>query len=248
MKFLLVTDLDNTLIGEHESTIALNQLLSPIRDRLHLIYATGRSFNSYQQLYKDFHLSAGQSLLEPDYLVTGVGSEIYERDRRDPVWASTLSQGWDRSAIALLVESMPELVLQSPDGQNQWKLSYCANSQNNKLVVEQLKQRLQGAGLSAQVIFSSDRDVDILPSASGKGKAVDYLRTQLDIPKARTLVCGDSGNDITMFEQRTLGVVVNNAQSELLEWHRLNFDPNHYLARSTYAEGIIEAINYFKLM
>jgi len=98
------------------------------------------------------------------------------------------------------------------------------------------------------VIFSSDRDLDIVPSNSGKGEAVSYLRQKLQIAPQATLVCGDSGNDISMFQQRTLGVIVSNSQPELIDWHKSNQCVDRYLAKSSYAWGILEALAHFKLI
>ena len=70
MKFLLVTDLDNTLVGDDEATQVLNQRLQSKRSQICLVYATGRSYASTCELI------AQKQLLEPDYLIAGVGSEI----------------------------------------------------------------------------------------------------------------------------------------------------------------------------
>ncbi|CAN1212844.1 sucrose-phosphate phosphatase [Tumidithrix helvetica PCC 7403] len=247
MKFLLATDLDNTLIGDDRATIALNQKLASAREQVCLVYATGRSLVSYQELCRDFLKRTDQSLLEPDYLVTGVGSQIYSENTLDRKWAEQISRGWEREAIALLAKSMPELLPQSQSEQNQWKLSYLLDSKHNDAIVKELKDRLDQMGIKAQIIFSSDRDLDILPKDSGKGKAVNYLRDKLQIPREYALVCGDSGNDIAMFEQMTLGAIVRNSQQELLVWQQLHSHPYRYLSPSAYAWGILEAIAHFKI-
>ncbi len=246
-KFLLVTDLDNTLIGDHEATIALNQKLSLIRADFYLIYATGRSIVSVQELAQEFEATTRTPLLEPDYLVAGVGSEIYQSSALDQTWADHLSQDWQREAIADLLAACPEFQPQSKAEQNPWKLSYYANSDQNAAAVAKLRHQLASAELAAQVVFSSDRDLDILPRKSGKGQAMKYLREKLQIQPQLTLVCGDSGNDIGLFEQRTLGVMVSNSQPELLDWHRTNPHPDHHRATSPYAWGILEALAHFKL-
>jgi sucrose-6-phosphatase len=242
VKFLLVTDLDNTLIGDDRATITLNQELNIVKENLVLVYATGRSLVSYKDLCYEFLLRTGKSLLEPDYLVAGVGSEIYRRNTLDRDWAGHISSDWERQAIATLANSISELIPQAETEQNPWKLSYLVNSTDNFAIIQNLKRQLNQAGLKAQVVFSSDRDLDILPRNSGKGKAVTYLREKLGITSDRTLVCGDSGNDITMFEQQTLGVIVQNSQHELLEWHQLHSYPQHYVSQKGYAWGILEAI------
>ncbi len=240
MKFLLVTDLDNTLVGDDAATQLLNQRLQSKRSQICLVYATGRSHASTCELI------AQKQLLAPDYLITGVGSEIYQDATLDLDWAEHLSQDWDKMAIASLAQQFKKLKPQSLKDQNPWKISYCLEpAAENSSILQELQQKLTGSGLAAQIIFSSNRDVDILPQTSNKGNAMTYLQKRLQIPSDATLVCGDSGNDISMFEQDVRGVIVANALSELLAWHRECGTKHHYLAGSACAGGIIEGMNYF---
>jgi len=240
MKFLLVTDLDNTLVGDDKATQVLNQFLQSKRSQICLVYATGRSHASTSELI------AQKQLLAPDYLIAGVGSEIYQDGALDLDLAEDLSQGWDKMALASLAQQFSQLKSQSPKEQNPWKISYSLEpAADNSSTVQALQQKLTESGLPAQIIFSSNRDVDILPQTSNKGNAITYLQKRLQIPSEATLVCGDSGNDISMFEQDVRGVIVANALSELLEWHRECGTENHYLAGSACAWGIMEGMAYF---
>lgn len=240
MKFLLVTDLDNTLVGDAQAALALNLRLATLRDRLCLIYATGRSYGSAQRL------KHREQLLQPDFWVTGVGTEIHDQGQEDTVWAEWLAQDWQRDAIATLVQSFPELIPQSSQEQNPRKLSYFLRSPSAESILANLQANLLQMNLAAKIIFSSSEDVDILPIRGDKGLAVTYLREKLQIPAKLTLVCGDSGNDISLFQQSTLGVIVGNAQPELLNWHRQQGQPQHYLSQSSYAWGILEGLFHFK--
>ncbi|NQE34050.1 sucrose-phosphate phosphatase [Microcoleus asticus] len=240
MKFLLVTDLDHTLVGDDEATQVLNQRLHSKRSQICLVYSTGRSHASTCELI------AQKQLLEPDYLIAGVGSEIYQNGALDLDWAEYLSQDWDKMAIASLAKQFSQLKSQSLKEQNPWKISYCLEpTAENSSTLQELQQKLTQSRLAAQIIFSSNRDVDILPHTSNKGNALTYLQKRLQIPSEATLVCGDSGNDISMFEQDVRGVIVANALSELLDWHREYGTENHYLAGSDCAWGIMEGMAYF---
>ena len=284
-KVLLITDLDNTLVGDDLATKKLNHHLSKHRQHYIVVYATGRSYCSAQKLKSE------RELLEPDYWVTGVGTEIYAKNYLDLDWAVQISADWQREAIANLVESeFSELKCQVDQEQNPWKLSFqlpdlCHsqskdNDDNRDLAnikyfdphphylrsnpldsfvlkerdrfksktINQLNIRLQQQQLNAQVIFSSNLDVDILPINANKGNAVVYIQQKLGITSSQTLVCGDSGNDISMFQQPTFGVIVNNAQIELIEWYQIYADKHHYLANSSYASGILEALQKFNLL
>jgi len=240
MKFLLVTDLDNTLVGDDEATQVFNQRLQLQRSQICLVYATGRSHASTCELI------AQKQLLAPDYLIAGVGSEIYQDGILDLDWAEYLSQDWDKMAIASLAQQFSQLKPQSLKEQNPWKISYSLEpAAENSSTVQALQQKLTESGLAAQIIFSSNSDVDLLPQTSNKGNALTYLQKRLQIPSEATLVCGDSGNDISMFEQDVRGVIVANALSELLEWHRECGTKHHYLAGAACAGGIIEGMTYF---
>lgn len=242
MKFLLVTDLDHTLVGDAQALLHLNQKLMAMRSQVGLIYATGRSYASARRLQQQVQL------LEPDFWITGVGTEIYQKEEQNQSWANHLSAGWDRSAIVGLTQAFPELVPQPDADQNPWKISFFLRSQQAEEILATLRHRLAEAGLAAQVVFSSDRDVDILPRQGDKGLAMTHLRQQLQIAPTATLVCGDSGNDISLFQHKTLGVMVGNAQPELRHWYSQHGQTHHYFAQSRYAWGILEALFHFNLL
>jgi sucrose-6F-phosphate phosphohydrolase len=242
MKFLLITDLDNTLVGDPEATEALNQSLQAHSEQFYLVYATGRSYASARQLKQQ------AQLLEPDYWITSVGSEIYHQHQIDSRWSDHLSQNWNRQAVSAIAKQFPALQPQPQSEQNPWKISFWLERSADVEIINQLKEKLQQTTLGVQVVFSSGRDVDLLPSQGNKGNAITYLREQLQVQPKNTLVCGDSGNDISLFQQDARGVIVNNAQPELLHWYYQRRYDWHYLARSPYAGGILEALQYFKFL
>ena len=72
-RFLFVTDLDNTFVGDDDALRELSQLLSKHRQEYgtKIVYATGRSPVLYEELKQE------RNLMEPDALVLSVGTEIY---------------------------------------------------------------------------------------------------------------------------------------------------------------------------
>ncbi|MDJ0846447.1 HAD family hydrolase [Crocosphaera sp.] len=63
--FLLVTALNNTLIGDDTALIILNEVLDKKhRDYdLKIVYSTGRSLELYQQLNHEKHLLSSDALI-----------------------------------------------------------------------------------------------------------------------------------------------------------------------------------------
>ncbi|MEY2984702.1 MAG: hypothetical protein RLZZ568_1319 [Cyanobacteriota bacterium] len=241
MNWLLISDLDNTWVGDQSALEKLQAYLADRRESFYLVYATGRSFGSAKTLQQTV------GLMEPNCWITAVGSEIYDDRGLDRAWANYLSDNWQRETIQAIAAHYPQLTPQSPSEQNPWKISYHLEPDGDPMVIAAIKHNLQKKNLSVQVMFSSGRDVDFLPLRSNKGNATHYLQQRWQIPGEKTLVCGDSGNDISLFETDSRGIIVNNAQAELLAWYDKFGASRHYLAKSPHAAGILEGIAYFKL-
>ncbi|NES21329.1 MAG: HAD-IIB family hydrolase, partial [Symploca sp. SIO3E6] len=109
-----------------------------------------------------------------------------------------------------------------------------------------LESQLKESGLDVKLIYSGDKDLDVLPRNGDKGLAVQFLRKKWQIEPVRTVVCGDSGNDIALFsvgEER--GIIVGNARTELREWYEANKTDYRYLAKEFCAAGILEGLYHF---
>jgi sucrose-6-phosphatase len=244
---LLVTDLDHTLVGNDESLDRLNQILDRYRQTLgtKIVYATGRSISSYREL------ATSRALLAPDALITAVGTEIYvgESTTPDVEWANKLSIDWQRDRIVTIASRFADLEPQPQSEQRSFKVSYYLSPSVVAAVLPQLQELLFQADLDVEIIYSGNKDLDILPRGGDKGRAVQLLRDRWQIDPIETVVCGDSGNDISLFKYGIeRGIIVGNAQSELLLWcdlHPLNY---HYLSSAECAAGILEGLKYFRFV
>lgn len=243
-RFLFLTDLDNTFVGDDDALRELEQLLSQHRQEYgtKIVYATGRSRFLYQELKKE------KNLIDPDALVVSVGTEIYldKSDTPDSSWSEKLSQGWNREVVLSITAEFSELNPQPDTEQGQFKVSFFLEQSVATGVLSQLESMLSESGLDVKLIYSSGIDLDIVPTRSDKGQAMQFLRQKWDFVAERTVACGDSGNDIALFavgEER--GILVGNARPELLQWHNENPANHRYLAKNVCAGGIIEGLKYF---
>jgi sucrose-6-phosphatase len=245
--FLFVTDLDNTLVGDDQALIDLNQQLANHRQRYNskIVYATGRSLYLYSLL------AEAKALLPPDALITSVGTEMYfeqNLEQYDAEWAEILSQGWNRSEIVAIASQFAELQSQPQSEQNPFKISYYLAENVAQTTIAKLKSALTAKGYSIKLIYSAGQDLDLLPQNGDKGLAVQFLRQRWNIPPEQTIVCGDSGNDISMFQGQEKGLIVGNAKPELQEWYTVNKNDNLYLAQSACAGGILEGLRHFNFL
>ena len=245
--FLFVTDLDNTLVGDDAALILLNQELDSHRQQYNskIVYATGRSLYLYRLL------AEAKSLLTPDALITSVGTEMYfdeKHEEYDPEWAEILSQGWNRESIVEIASQFSELQSQPKSEQNPFKISYYLAESVAKTTIAQLRTALNKNGFKIKLIYSAGQDLDLLPRNGDKGLAVKFLRRRWNIAAEQTMVCGDSGNDVSMFQGQEKGLIVGNAKPELLQWYEANKNDNLYLAQSICAGGILEGLKHFNFL
>lgn len=244
---LLITDIDNTLVGNDESLERLNQILDRSRQTwgTKIVYATGRSLESYQDL------ATTQRLLAPDALIAAVGTEIYldPSTTPDAEWTAKLSIKWHRKNVVAIASRFADLEPQPHSEQRPFKVSYYLSPSVVAAVVPQLQELYLHQGLDVEIIYSGNRDLDILPRGGDKGTAVQFLRNRWQVDPIQTVVCGDSGNDISLFKYDVeRGIIVGNAQSELRLWHELHPFNYHYLAVADCAAGILEGLKYFQFV
>lgn len=254
-QFLFITDLDHTLVGDDQAMAQLNQRLEQHRHQnaTKIVYSTGRSLFLYRELIKQ-QKAKQKELLNPDILVCAVGTEIYDNyqdDDQDKLtintkWSNNLSEAWDRDLVVKISAAFTELKPQPESEQRPFKVSYLVEEKIAIQIVPELERSLLEQKLDIQVIYSGGKDLDILPRKANKGMAMTFIRENLEIDVTQTVACGDSGNDIALFEGRKeKGIIVGNAKGELLEWHEANPNQNRYLAKAKFAAGIEEGLQYF---
>lgn len=247
-QFLFISDLDNTLVGDDKALNQLNQILQKKRaeNGTKIVYATGRSLFLYQKLATE------KNLLSPDALIAAVGTELYlnpDKENIDQDWENLLSQNWQRDQILSMTQQFPELIPQPQSEQGQFKISFYLSSDQAQNTISNLKKSLQDISLSTKLIYSGSKDLDIIPQRADKGLAVQFLQKKWGMSDEKTVVCGDSGNDIALFETgNPRGIIVANSQSELQQWYQNNKTNYRYFSQHPYAAGIQEGLAYFRFI
>jgi sucrose-6F-phosphate phosphohydrolase len=142
-----------------------------------------------------------------------------------------------------VMQQVDGIRLQDDAFQHAHKLSWHLHGAGDDRIAE-LEESLTEAGIEARLVYSSDRDLDVLPRTANKGAALAWLCRELAIDLAEVAVAGDTGNDRDMFTLPSVrGIVVGNALDEL---RRLAVDgPRHYQAQRACADGVIEGLEHF---
>lgn len=233
---LLITDIDNTLIGDDESLSQLLDLLDEHRSDLAWGVATGRSLELTLDAMTEYNIPI------PDILICSVGTEMYYGPdlRMDKGWQQHISHKWKPEQIKETLKQFDFLVSQEAEGQRSHKISYYLENTNDRL--QHIQLALNEQKLHCKVIYSHNQFLDILPGRASKGKAVNYLQYKYEFLPRHVMVAGDSGNDADMLEGNTRGLIVGNHSEDLAY---LKTAARVYFSAGKYAAGIIEGLHHY---
>jgi len=247
-EWIVISDVDDTVLGDADALRRFAIFVETHRASLTLVYSSGRFVDSIQASIDE------HGMPEPDWLIGGVGTQIQPvrvksqalrrpQTRSTPTdtgdrWHAELSSSFDADQVEELLSDLllDQTLRRQPDAYlSPLKISYFTEQPE---VVAQVKKRLADAGLNHQVVYSSQRDLDILPQAAGKHGSAAYLASTLGLGADQVICCGDSGNDLSMLTAGFLGVIVSNHRPELASVD----GPRIHRAEAAYADGVVEGV------
>ena len=241
---LFASDLDGTLLSFSGDPAASQRFAAcwdavPRESRPVLCYNSGR-------LVGDLRVAASEAgLPAPDYLIGGVGTTLVDQGGtivRE--FQERFRAGWERSLVVEVMAATPGIEPQAERYQSPFKSSWFLRNAADDLLAE-IRHRLSQVELDVTVIYSSNRDLDVVPAKADKGNAVRWLRDHLGLAPNTVVVAGDTGNDSSMFRVPGVrGIAVANARSELIE---AIAGCDVFQAASPEADGVIEGLRHFNL-
>jgi sucrose-6F-phosphate phosphohydrolase len=234
---ILISDLDDTLLGDDDALARFAEFVHDCPKTIGFVYASGRFCKSFEQ---DI---ANTPLPEPIAMIGGVGSEIrsYPGNLVNQHWIERISKNWSAQQVRAILKNEPGLELQPEENQSDFKVSYYFRDASGRQI-DELKSRLNLAGIETSVIYSSNRDLDFLPGDVNKGTAASFLVEDLGLDRQRIVVAGNSGNDARMFEHGFYGIVVDNARDDLKQFAS---DNRVHLSRFAYADGVRDGLQHW---
>lgn len=233
---LLATDLDGTfLAGDARKRERLYRMISEDAG-MRLAWVTGRGLEAVLPLLAD------PALPRPDYLICDVGATVVDGATMQPVQPlqSEIESRWPGERA--VTEAMARFEgLERQDVPQQRRCSYYCAPERLAAIRHDIEAAARALG--CQVLYSADRYLDILPSATDKGETLARLVEHVGVPRQDVLVAGDTLNDLAMFTSGFTGVCVGGSEESLLQ---ATDTLDHVLhAGDAGCGGILQAIEHF---
>lgn len=235
---LFSSDLDGTLAGDREASRAFARLWQSLPDgeRPILVYNSGRLIEDILSFTSD------EGLPPADFLIGGVGTMLHSQDHSQLVetYRNLIADGFDVDLIEADLVMMERLTRQPAHYQHDYKSSWYLHDATAEEILA-LERLLVGSGHKARIVYSSNRDLDVVPDTADKGKALSWLCRELGIDLDEVVVAGDTGNDRAMFELDDVrGILPGNALPELASFAQAN--ESMVQTEGTAAWGVIEGL------
>ena len=262
---ILATDLDRTLLPNgswppDSGAIDLFNELTEKHDVL-VVYVTGRNLNLAENAIREY------GIRYPHVLIGDVGTSIrkYEQGdwKPDSGWDAHVKQSsprWNAEAIHSIVAGVDGLTEQEREHCSPFKQSYYVDHDRNEVILKEVDERVKGKYDEA-IIYSFDSQsgkglLDFLPNSATKQTALEYIADEFGTSKTDVVFCGDSGNDVFPLTAGFSGVLVRNADEQLVanvkQVSEANPELKIYFAKGSfkglngyYTSGVIEGAYHY---
>jgi sucrose-6F-phosphate phosphohydrolase len=250
---ILATDLDRTLLpngswpADPRAIALFNELTQ--RHEVLVVYVTGRNLNLAENAINEY------GIRHPHVLIGDVGTSIrkYQQGGWEPHsgWDAHVKQTspkWDADAIRSAVAGVDGLTEQEREHCSSFKQSYYVDHDRNEVVLHAVNERVKGK-FDEVIVYSFDSQsgkglLDFLPHSATKQTALEYVAAELGTDKADVVFCGDSGYDVFPLTAGFSGVLVRNADDQLVAKVKQAADANPEL-KVYFAKGGFRGLNGF---
>ena len=231
MDYILISDLDDTLIGNDKSLQKFNYVMSSLRDKFFLVYSSGRFKGSLLKAVEE------NGLIQSDAIICNVGTEIYYASswNKDKKWEKILRENWEKEEIVSILQNFP---VEPQPYDKKFTASYYVKDES---IVEKIRKALKN--FEVKVIHTKGHLLDIIPKKAGKGNAARFIQKSKKLP---TICSGDSENDIDMLTKCDSSILVGNAEENVKQ--QLSTNKKVYQAKEEYALGVLEGLKSFQVM
>ncbi|HUW98222.1 MAG TPA: HAD family hydrolase [Acidiferrobacter sp.] len=232
---ILATDLDGTFLGGSQGERdSLYRWIATHRDDITLIFVSGRDLPFVQSLCNSLPI-------RPDHVIGNVGTTVACGPdlKPHPELEAWLDACWPSGActqVDAVLDTFTDLTPQPAVEGRRVSRYY-----NDAAQAETAAAAVRTLGFDA--LCSDNRFFDVLPRGVHKGATLLRTLAALGLPAERTLVAGDTLNDLSMFDTGFAGVAVGNGEPALLT--AVRDMPNVHCSPYPGAAGVLDALLAF---
>lgn len=194
-------------------------------------------------------------ILYPEYLICSNGTEIYHYSKEkeeyelDLEWDKRIMINWDSKEVLKYFNQFEWLTPNYNSPHDSKSLRFYATLEDlnkNQKEFQSITNELAEKGIFISVVYSghdAKKMVDINAREASKGNAALYLMKRLNFQKENTFGFGDSNNDLDLLKKCGKGILVGNAQKELVEmYNQGNFEDNIIVSKFRFSKALHEEL------
>lgn len=232
---VLATDLDGTFLeGSIQQRAEFYRYIQHWRDRILLVFVTGRDLDFVKRLCGDAELP------HPDYIIGDVGTTIAHGTTFAPLhavqdWVAAIWRDAGDRIVAMLADE-PGIKRQPVISERRVSYYYKPEELRPSTV-----QKIIDAGFD--YILSADRYLDVMPRGVSKGTTLLKFIEVMGLDPNDVIPCGDTLNDLSLFQTGLTSIAVGNSESKLVE--KIRTMDNVYHSPHSGVMGIWDGLNVY---